>query len=520
MLMRAQINTSSAKPAANRIRQILSGSLWGILAKISDALAKFISIPILVGFYGKVDYGLIALAFSLNAYLRLMDLGFNVGAVRYFSMWVGGNEQTKLSQVSRSSVIFYGLVGILNAVIFVMMADFGVDLFGLTESQVPIYRTMMYVLAMSAVLSWLSSVVVQLLSAKEDLGYINRVTLLVSLLNLMIALIAVQFRWSLITYFVCYTVITLVPIPFYVGRLNVFQMPVTSLLVPKWYGTAFREVLNYSLAIFAMGIFQLTANHLRPLLLAKFANGTEVLTEYRVIQTIAMLIVAIGGVFMQVLLPSSAKVYAEGDQRRIERLVFEGTKYISILLALMVFGLILNAKAILTVYMGDTYQHLSLWLSLWLLTVLLSMHNTPVASMVLSTGKTRKLVYSSAIACLLSLPITAIFASRLEVGAAVVGYLVYMILQIGFFYGYYIPRVLKMDGLKLFMKAFLPATAGAALSMGGTQYFMEQLAELSTYSAIILNSIVFILFYVLYLRVFVLKCADLEKLKHALIQKR
>src|SRR5690606_11992406 len=233
--------------AANRIRQILSGSLRGILDKISDAFAKFISIPILVGFYGKADYGLIALAFSLNAYLRLMDLGFNVGAVRYFSMWVGGNEQTKLSQVSRSSVIFYGFVGILNAVIFVMMADFGVDLFGLTESQVPIYRTMMYVLAMSAVLSWLSSVVVQLLSAKEDLGYINRVTLLVSLLNLMIALIAVQFRWSLITYFVCYTVITLVPIPFYVGRLNVFQMPVTSLLVPKWYGTAFREVLNYSL---------------------------------------------------------------------------------------------------------------------------------------------------------------------------------------------------------------------------------------------------------------------------------
>src|SRR5690606_41660803 len=92
----------SIKPG-NRTRQMFAGSIWGILAKIADALAKFITIPILVGFYGKADYGLIALAFSLNAYLRLMDLGFNVGAVRYFSMWVENDETEKIGAVSRSS---------------------------------------------------------------------------------------------------------------------------------------------------------------------------------------------------------------------------------------------------------------------------------------------------------------------------------------------------------------------------------------------------------------------------------
>src|SRR5690606_20633107 len=149
MLMRAQINTSSAKPAANRIRQILSGSLWGILAKISDALAKFISIPILVGFYGKVDYGLIALAFSLNAYLRLMDLGFNVGAVRYFSMWTAKAEWGKIGDVSRSSVVFYGVIGLANAIIFLAMSAYGQQLFNLADAQVPLYRQMMYILAFS-----------------------------------------------------------------------------------------------------------------------------------------------------------------------------------------------------------------------------------------------------------------------------------------------------------------------------------------------------------------------------------
>src|SRR5690606_10683726 len=151
-------------------------------------------------------------------------------------------------------------------------------------------------------------------------------------LNFVIALVAVQLQWTLIMYFIAYTVVTLLPIPCYVWRLKVFPVPRRRLLSPRWEGTAFREILTYSLTIFAMGLFQLTANNLRPLLLGKFTGGVEVLTDYRVIQTIAMLIVAFGGVFMQVLLPSASKAYAAGDHGRMERMVFNATKYISIFL--------------------------------------------------------------------------------------------------------------------------------------------------------------------------------------------
>src|SRR5690606_41668064 len=84
------------------VKRIFSGSAWGIMAKILDAAAKFVTIPLLVGYYGKVDYGLIALAFSLNAYLRLMDLGMNVVSVRFFSMWVAKGVWVRFQKVSRS----------------------------------------------------------------------------------------------------------------------------------------------------------------------------------------------------------------------------------------------------------------------------------------------------------------------------------------------------------------------------------------------------------------------------------
>jgi len=501
------------------MKRLFSGSLWGILAKILDALAKFITIPMLVGYYGKADYGLIALAFSLNAYLRLMDLGFNVGAVRYFSMWTAQGEWRKIGEVSRSSIIFYGAIGLVNAAIFLAMSAFGQQLFNLTDAQVPLYRQMMYILSVSTVFSWLSGVVIQLLSAKDELAYVNRVTVISSLLNFAVALLAIKLQWTLIAYFVAYTVTTLIPIPFYVKRLRVFPLSRASLLTPRWHGAAFREILTYSLAIFIMGLFQLTANNLRPLLLGKFADGMEVLTDYRVIQTVAMLIVAFGGVFMQVLLPATSKVYAEGNRERMERLVFEATRYISVFLGFVVFVLILNAEDILTLYMGDGYGDLSLWMSLWLLTVLLSMHNTPVASLVLSTGRTRFLVYSSAVACIVSLPITVIFADTLQVGAAVVGYLVYMILQIGFFYVYYIPKVLQLDGFRLFTRAFLPAAMGGAIALLVSRYAAGWLVIPRGYGTVIANSVIFALIYALYLFAFVVKPADIRYLKETLMGK-
>ncbi|MEC3881227.1 lipopolysaccharide biosynthesis protein [Parapedobacter sp. 10938] len=500
-------------------KRVFSGSLWGVLAKIVDALAKFVTIPLLVGFYGKADYGLIALAFSLNAYLRLMDLGFNVGAVRFFSMWTADSNWEKISRVSRSSIVFYGAIGLINAVIFLVMSVHGQQLFNLADTQLPLYRQMMYVLALSTVLSWLSGVAVQLLSAKEELGFVNRITAVSSVVNFVVALLAIQLHVTLITYFIGYTLATLMPIPFYFWRLKVFPVPRNSLLAPRWDGAAFREILMYSLAIFAMGLFQLTANNLRPLLLGKFAGGIEVLTDYRVIQTIAMLIVAFGGVFMQVLLPSASKAYATGDHQRMERMVFKATAYISIFLSFMVFVLILNADEILLLYMGNAYSGLTFWLSIWLLTVLLSMHNTPVASLVLSTGKTRALVYSSAVACIVSLPITVIFAPRLQVGAAVLGYLVYMVLQIGFFYLYYIPKVLHLDGFRLFSRAFLPAAIGGVVALAAGHYASGWLPQRGVYGTVIVSTAIFGLVYGTYLRLFVLKSVAIRELKETLIGK-
>ena len=60
------------------INKIADGVIWTIASKFVSAAYSFVAVPILIGLYGKADYGLIGLALSINVYMTLLDLGFQI----------------------------------------------------------------------------------------------------------------------------------------------------------------------------------------------------------------------------------------------------------------------------------------------------------------------------------------------------------------------------------------------------------------------------------------------------------
>jgi hypothetical protein len=99
-----------------------------------------------------------------------------------------------------------------------------------------------------------------------------------------------------------------------------------------------------------------------------------------------------------------------------------------------------------------------------------------------------------------------ILAPTLNVGAAVLGYLVYMTIQIGFFYVYYIPKVLYLSSWKILSTSFLPALAAGLLSFGGA-YGLQKWLGLgdSEWMKMILNSVVFCLIFAGIVGVFLIR---------------
>lgn len=441
-------------------RYIIKSIFWSILAKTTDSSIKIISVPLLLNYFGKENFGLLALAISTNAYMQLLDLGINTGAIKFFSQWIGEKNFNLIDTVSRTSISFYGLIGLLNAFILIALSFYGTAFFNIGEEHSAELSKLFIILAIFSIINWGSSVFNQLLIADEKIPFIQVTNIAKSLINLSIIYTTLTYGLSLISYFF-YTSIanSLIVIPYYIRTK---QLGLVKSYKPAFNWNDFKPILKYSIAIFLMGIFQMTAMNSRPIILAVFSTeGVGIITEYRILETIVSFVIVIGGMFISIFLPKAARLVHKNNQTEIRKFAYNSTSHTSIIVILLCFPLLINTNEIITVYVGSEYSFLANWLIVWLVTVLIYLHNTPVSSLVLATGKTRPLVYSSALACTVSLVINAVLCPIIGVGSAIIGYSSYIIIQMLFYYCYFNTKILLLDSFKVFSAFFCPLLIAA-----------------------------------------------------------
>ena len=108
---------------------------------------------------------------------------------------------------------------------------------------------------------------------------------------------------------------------------------------------------------------------------------------------------------------------------------------------------------------------LSPWLIIWVLTVLIQAHTTPGNSLVLAYGKTKVLVLTSGIACIISIVINVLLSSKIGVGSAIVGYAVYVGIVIGSYYLFFYKRLLNLSRKLMFKNFAIPTVIAILISL-------------------------------------------------------
>jgi O-antigen/teichoic acid export membrane protein len=232
-------------------------------------------------------------------------------------------------------------------------------------------------------------------------------------------------------------------------------------LKPKTYWKDFKVVISFSLALFALGVFQATATQSRPIILSIFSNdGAGTVAEFRIVEVIPQFVIMLSGTFSGIFLPKAAEMVAKHDQKAIEDFAYKWTSYTTIIVNLLVFPFIIGGRDALSAYVGPQYGDLAIWLYLWLFCVLLQMHTTPGNALVLSYGKTRLLVITTAVACVLSIVINALLSKRYGVGSAVIGYTIYIVILSALYYISFYKKLLHLSNFRLFSKFLVPTLIG------------------------------------------------------------
>ena len=179
----------------------------------------------------------------------------------------------------------------------------------------------------------------------------------------------------------------------------------------------------------------------------------------------------LGGSFIGVLLPSVTKAVAQKNTVAINHVTYDGTKYISLTLCFCSFGVISVAPEILNIYVGSSFSYLSIWLVLWLLIMTLS-HNQAISALILAGSDIRAITYSSITAAVLGLTVCWLAIPKYQVGATIIAYAVYMLVQMGFYYFYYWPRKMQINSWKVFSQSY-----GPYLNKNDKQFFKKLVSK-------------------------------------------
>ena len=434
----------------------ISSFAWSTISKILSALLGFISVPLLLGYYGKTEYGLLSIATACNGYMHLLDLGMNTGAVKFYSQWKAEGLTDKIFRVARTNISFYLVIASINTLLLILLAIFGESLFSISHNEFLQLRSCLFILALFCIISWETTVFNQLLIADKKMTFTMQIQCVQTFLKGIAVLLVFLADLKVTTYFFYITAIValaIIPYAYKCKKNNLIDS-----FKPAWYWKDFKVVITFSLSIFALSLFQMTATQSRPILLSMFSiNGATAVADFRIIEVIPQFIIMIGGTFSGIFLPKTSEMVARNDEAAMHSFAYKWTTYTTIIVSILCFPFILGSKEILSAYVGNEYSYLSKWLVIWCLTVLVQMHTTPGNALVLAHGKTKLLVIVTAIACLISMILNVWLCKYYDVGSAIIAYFLYTVTIIGLYYVSFYKKLLRLNRWLLF-KCFAKPT--------------------------------------------------------------
>lgn len=494
-------------------KKIFSGLVWTVIQNTVNILYGLISVPFLISYFGKEEYGLIGIALSVNTYVQLLDMGMNNANVKFFAEYLSKGEHDKYQKYFSLTHLLYLVIGLLNAIILIVVSFYTDFLFKVTPEQAITLRNLLWILAINATFSWLSVCFDQLLRANEFIDWIIKRSTFLKLLQFVVLAVVLFGHLSIEAYFVGHVFIVTAILPLTILKAKKTQ-PWLKLNF-SFDKTTFKTVMPYVLAIFSFGVFQFLASSSRPVFLG-FFSGPSSVAEYQVMLTITSVITIFTGAFTQVLLPFVTKLAVSNDRNNLERVIFQGSKYVNILLTLLVFSIIASCTPLLHMYVGDNFIGISKWLMIWLLMLLLS-HRNVMTSIVFSQKNLKVVAFMGFSAASIAIIVYCIFIPLYGVGGVVIGYFIHEFIHTLFYYFYYFPRVLHFRTSAFFIKSIIPIWF-IALALVFVIYFVTSNLMLNDISYILLNASLYMLVFSLYIWFIYLKQDD-KKYLLSLIRK-
>jgi O-antigen/teichoic acid export membrane protein len=444
----------------NKTRLLAINISTNLMSRMVVMVVGMIALPYKLNYFGDVDYGLFLLASSLATYLQRMDFGIGVTLIKYTSELVVNDQYQDMSKLYSFGLLFNSAIGAIAASIIVLAGYFSKSLFSVGADEYSTFWLLSLIIAAQLFANRILSIPRSLLLGGQRHFFVNFVNSLQNIINLGLLFWAIWSKWSIVAYVLATSsgfILLSLPMIIYT-RIIYPEVKITRF---QWRGI--KNYMTFSWHMIKSQLASIMMFESNKIILGIFAPAIAV-TRYHIGERLHGLVRPMLNAFVGAFMPLMSEKVAAKDKGYLDKAIYEGSRIVSLIWYPFIIILILNSRNILRLWIGEKYEFLWLFASLFLTPYLFSLPLAVLSNVLIGTGNIDKYMNLKLLAGFVNIGITCALTGFYGIWGALVGMLAQSVLFLPFYYKIYL-KSLGIDGGKFFKKVIIPASISAIVTM-------------------------------------------------------
>jgi O-antigen/teichoic acid export membrane protein len=336
-----------------RYRLILKSSISGIIFRIISLIFSFISVPIILNYLGKFNYGLWITLSSSISLIGYADFGIGNGLLNLLS-----RNYTKIRNkktIISSAFFSLSIISIISLFLFYFLyhhSNFSFFSNDFTIVNTEIVKESIYYLVLFFFVSLPFSIVFKIEEANQEGYYVNVFNLIGILINIIFLTFVIHFKLGIIQFVFLNSTI---PLLTYISNwIYLFSIKKYRILFPsfKYFNlSTSKNILHQGLFFFILSFFTIIGSSSDNIIISKILN-IESVTDFEIARKLFS-IVALTNIFLTPIWPAFSEALANNDivwARKTFRKTFKLGLIICTIITLIV---IISSNLIIHFWIGD-----------------------------------------------------------------------------------------------------------------------------------------------------------------------
>lgn len=459
----APTSDASGRPLPPVLGRLLRGSFWLALRSPIQAVLAFWQIPLILGYIGADANGAYQFAWGFGFIQFLLEFGMSSALQRTVAdRWTRGDREG-VNRAVACGTAFYIAIAMLQTAALLGIAYLALPFSGYEGESYQLIVRLLWLQAITAPCFGVSSVVIAVLQAARRYEFIPRLELAVVVLRFVILVAGIAARADFV---LIVTLQLAVQIGLLLGpslRVMVGELGI----VPHVRGASwgeFRGLFVLSGYVFLIQLSVVLADRIDTTILGFVlpeGQAGPATTVYSNVSKPFIQIRQTGWMLSYMVMPAVASLAAARDVRGLDRLIYDGSRYLVGLLLPVGLLAAIDAAPFLTLWVGPAYTG-DAWLLQLFLVAALPLVISVLVQASIGLGKVEVIALAALGGALVNLPLSYVLTLRIGMPGVIWGTVLTTLISNLLVPGIYAFRLLEIAPLTFLRRVLGPPLAGAA----------------------------------------------------------